>query len=48
MDNKEWEIIDKQKVVDTYIRPGLVTDGATYYKYEYIIQNKKTGELRRV
>ena len=44
----EWEVIDKQKVVDKYIPAGIFNDGIITYKYEYIIKNRKTGELKRV
>ena len=48
MEDQEWEVIEKQKVLDKYIAPTLFVDGAVYYKVEYIIKNKKTGEIRRV
>jgi len=43
MEEKQWEIIDKQKV---WI--GTAPDDIDYYKTEYIIQHTETGELRRI
>ena len=46
-DTEVWEIIEKQKVVDKKIGSSFI--GVTiYFKTEYIIRNKITGELRRV
>ncbi len=47
-DQKEWIVLEKQKVIDKYIRPGLFTDGAVTYRYEYVMQNTVTGELKRI
>jgi hypothetical protein len=45
---QEWEVVEKQKVIDKVVNPTLVHDGVYSYKYEYIIKNKETGELRRI
>lgn len=45
---EDWEIIQKQKVVDKHIPPRFFSDGIVTYKIEFIIRNKKTGEVRRV
>jgi len=43
----EWEIIEKQKVFQGKI--GNLMFGKTiYFKIEYIIRNKKTGEIKRI
>jgi len=48
VEDKEWEVIDKQRVVDRILKPGWFHDGMIYYRIEYILRNKKTGELKRV
>ena len=45
---KDWEIIHKEKVVDTVVNGGIFADTHIYFKLEYIIRNKKTGELKRI
>lgn len=47
-DDKEWETIDEVRVVDKYLPAGFFTDGILTYKTQYIIRNKKTGEIKRV
>ena len=44
---EEWEIIDKQRVVDKVVG-NCLTGEEIYFKVEYIIRNKKTGEIRRI
>lgn len=43
-----WKIVEKQRVVDKYVKRGFFTDGILTWKYEYIIKNQDTGELKRI